>query len=59
MNLGQNRYFCEIHSVRRNSFVKCLGYRRNPLYDSHSAAGQQKDVFWDVALMGYIFLTKM
>lgn len=59
MNLGQNDYFCEINSVRRNSYVKCLGYGRNPPYDRHSATRQQKDVFWDVALMSYIFLTKM
>lgn len=58
MNLGQNEYFCEIHSVRRSSFVKCLGYRRSPPHNKHSAAQQQK-VFQDIALMSYIFLTKM
>lgn len=59
MNLGHNEYFCEIHSVKRNSFVECLGYRRNPPYDRHSASWQQKDIFWDLALESYIFLTKM
>lgn len=59
MNLGHNEYFCEIHSVRRNSFLECLGYRRNPPYDRHSASWQQKDVFWDLALINYNFLTKM
>lgn len=44
INLGQNDYFCEINSVRSNSYVKCLGYGRNPPYDRHSAAQKQKDV---------------